>query len=157
MVILKIDDDNKFDEFYNVCTNLLVPHITLPTRITGESATLIDNIFSNNLNFSHAISGNLTVSILIVPKENIKVTKKQFLFEQDQNYDKVSLVTDFINISWDTVLNIDEANPIVCLNNFSRKANEVIDTYLPLIKLSKKELKIQVKPWITSGIRKSIK
>ena len=65
-------------------------------------------------------------------------------------------MTDFININWDTILNIDEANPIVCLNNFSRKA-EVIDTYLPLIKLSKKELKIQVKPWIASEIKNSIK
>ena len=95
------------------------------TRITGEFDTLIDNIFSNNHNFSLGVSGNLPVSIsdhlpqiLIVPKENIK------------------------------------ANPIVCLNNFSRKTNEVIDTYLPLVKLPKKELKIQVKPWITSGIRK---
>ena len=78
--------------------NLLVPHITLPTRRMGESSTLIDNIFSNNLNFSHAVSGNLTVSvsdqlpqILIVPKENIKVTKKQILFsKRDKNYDKVS-------------------------------------------------------------------
>ena len=65
-------------------------------------------------------------------------------------------MTYVININWDSVLNIDEANPIVCLNNFSRKANEVIDTYLPLIKLSKNP-EIQVKPWITSRIRKSIK
>ena len=62
--LLKIDDNNKIDEFYNIiCTNLLVPHITLPTKIMGKSATLIENIFSNNLNFSHAVSGNLTVSI----------------------------------------------------------------------------------------------
>ena len=82
--LVKIDDD-KIDEFYNViCTNLLVPHITLATRITGEPATLIDNISSNNLNFLHEVFGNLTVSIsdhlpqiLIVPKENMKVTKKQ--------------------------------------------------------------------------------
>ena len=112
-------DDNKIDEFYNIiCTNLLVPHITL---ITGESSTLVDNFVS------HAVSGNLTVSIsdhlpqiLIVPKENIKVTKKHILFKRDKKYDQV---TDNIN----SVLIIDEANPIVCLNNFSRKANEVID------------------------------
>ena len=62
--LLKIDEDNKIDEFYNViCSNFLVPHIIHPTRITSDSATLIDNIFSNNLNFSQALSGNLTVSI----------------------------------------------------------------------------------------------
>ena len=34
---------------------------------------------------------------------------------------------------------------------------EVINTYLPLKRLSKKDLKIQAKPWITNGIRSSIK
>ena len=34
---------------------------------------------------------------------------------------------------------------------------EVINTYLPLKRLSKKDLQIQAKPWITNGIRSSIK
>ena len=85
--LLKIDDENngkKNDEFYNVIsTKFLVPYITLPTRITSESATLIDNIFSNNHNFFQAVSGKLTVSIsdhlpqfLIVPKDDIKKKQK---------------------------------------------------------------------------------
>ena len=62
--LLKTDDDANIDEFYNIISsNFLVPHITLPTRITSTSRTLTDNIFSNNLNFVHAVSGNLTVSI----------------------------------------------------------------------------------------------
>ena len=62
--LLKVDDQSKIDDFYNIlCTHFLVPHITLPTRITSGSATLIDNIFSNNLDISGAVSGNLTVSI----------------------------------------------------------------------------------------------
>ena len=58
--LLKTDDDYNIDEYYNIITsNFLVPRITLPTRITSTSRTLIDNIFSNNLNFVHAVSGNL--------------------------------------------------------------------------------------------------
>ena len=58
--LLKTDDDANIDEYYNIISsNFLVPHITLPTRITSTSRTLIDNIFSNN--FVHAVSGNLTV------------------------------------------------------------------------------------------------
>ena len=51
--LLKTDDDANIDEFYNIISsNFIVPHITLPTRITS---TLIDNIFTNNLNFVHAV------------------------------------------------------------------------------------------------------
>ena len=163
--LLKIEDQNKNDEFYNIiCTNFLVPHITLPTRITSTTATLIDNIFSNNLDFTHAISGNLTATIsdhlpqfLIVPKDDIKVLKKQNLFRGDKNYDKASLVSEFINIDWKSILKLDEANPATSFDNFNKKINEIIDIHLPLKKLSKKELKIQAKPWITAGIRNSIK
>ena len=84
--LLKTDDDANIDEFYTIISsNFLVPHITLPTRITSTSRTLIDNIFSNNLNFVHAVSGNLTVSSLItypvVSKDNTKIINKQKLFK----------------------------------------------------------------------------
>ena len=62
-----------------ITTNLFVLHITLPTRITPTSSTLIDNIYSNITNFSTGISGNLTSAIsdhfpqfLILPKEIIE-------------------------------------------------------------------------------------
>ena len=36
--LLKTDDDANIDEFYNIISsNFLVPHITLPTRITSTS------------------------------------------------------------------------------------------------------------------------
>ena len=38
------------------------PQITLPTRVTEKSATLIDNIFVNNPSFKY-LSGNITTSI----------------------------------------------------------------------------------------------
>ena len=50
--LLKIENDDSIKDFYNSLTlNLFVPHITLPTRITSHSQTLIDNIFSNDHNF----------------------------------------------------------------------------------------------------------
>ena len=55
-------------------SNSLIPYITLPTRITPTSKTLIDNIFFNEINEA-AISGNLITDIsdhhaqfLITPK-----------------------------------------------------------------------------------------
>ena len=53
--LMKTDTD--FNTLFDTITsNLIVPHIIYPTRITPNSKTLIDNIFSNSLNFSQ---GNL--------------------------------------------------------------------------------------------------
>ena len=37
---------NQFIE--NILSNSFIPHITLPARVTEKSATLTDNIFTNN-------------------------------------------------------------------------------------------------------------
>ena len=75
--LLQTENNDKIGEYYDILTShLFVPHITLPTRITSSSKTLIDNIFSNDPDFSTGISGNFTFSIsdhlpqfLILPGE----------------------------------------------------------------------------------------
>ncbi len=62
--LLKSETIPDTKDFYDSLTsNLFVPHITLPTRITNRSQTLIDNIFSNNPEFENCTSGNFTFSI----------------------------------------------------------------------------------------------
>ena len=39
---------------------------------------------------------------------------------------------------------------------FYAKLSEILDFHIPVRKLSKRKLKIQKKPWITTAIRKSI-
>ena len=46
----------------NLLSHNFMPQITLPTRITEKTATLIDNILINN-NVLSCISGNITTSI----------------------------------------------------------------------------------------------
>ena len=79
--LLNVASDKDTNEFYEIMTShLFIPHITLPTRITTHSQTLIDNIFSNNPEFTEGVSGNFTFSVsdhlaqfLIMPhvKKNI--------------------------------------------------------------------------------------
>ena len=76
--LMKTEDDNHINDII-----FFVPHITLPARITSSSKTLMDNIFSNSLNFPEMISGNFTVSIsdhlpqfLIIPRVNYHPPKK---------------------------------------------------------------------------------
>ena len=48
--LLKIKTNKHFNEFFdNLITTGFFPNITLPTRFTEQSSTLIDNVFSNNI------------------------------------------------------------------------------------------------------------
>ena len=48
--LLKTDTDQNTQHFFNLlCSYGLLPHILQPTRVTVNTASVIDNIFSNNL------------------------------------------------------------------------------------------------------------
>ena len=165
--LMKTDTDFNTSHFFDTMTsNLMVLQIIYPTRITPHSKTLIDNIFSNSLNFSQGHSGNLTLSIsdhlaqfLIIPMDYNFIPKKNNIYKRDtKNFDdKVNFILELHNINWNSIIDIGKEDP-----NYSFNSNEVtlgtlIDKYMPLKKLTKKEVKQQYKPWITNGIRISIK
>ena len=90
-----------------------MPLITLPTRITSKTKTLIDNILFNN--FAPGIkSGNINVSIsdhvpqfAIIPLSNKNFThKKQEIF-----------VRNFKNIDKPLLLNTLKAELLASINN----------------------------------------
>ena len=164
--LMKTGEDTHIDNFFEVITsNLLIPHIIIPSRVTNHSKTLIDNIFSNSINFSQGLSGNLTTSIsdhypqfLIIPTENPKTTKKHNLFKRDfQNFDRINFVAEILNVDWNSVLSIEKGDPDNSFNMFDAKINEILNKYVPLKKLNKKDFKYQLKPWISHGILNSIK
>ena len=48
--MLKIKTDKHFSKFFdNLITTGFFPNITLPPRFTEQCSTLIDNVFSNNI------------------------------------------------------------------------------------------------------------
>ena len=164
--LLKTDTDDKTSDFYNILTsNLFIPHITLPTRITSDSQTLIDNIFSNDPDFAQGVSGNFTFSIsdhlaqfLIMPRPDNRLPRKQNIKKRDlKNYNKTSLVADVINVNWQETLDIEKGDINHSFDSFDKKVNEILDKHVPFKKLNKKQLRLQSKPWITPGIIKSIK
>ena len=164
--LLKTESDKCTENFYNIMSsNLFVPHITLPTRITSHSKTLIDNIFSNDPDFAQGISGNFTFSIsdlfaqfLIMPKKDTRPPRKHNILKRDlRNYDKVSLVADILNINWNETLSVELGDVNHYFDMFDQKINEVLDKHVPLKKLNKKQIRLQAKPWITPDILNSIR
>ena len=164
--LLNTDVDNDVSIFYDTFTgNLFVPHITLPTRITPRSQTLIDNIFSNNPEFEKGISGNFTFNIsdhlaqfLVVPSKNLIKCKKHNLYKRDlKKVDNVELVSDIIAINWRNTLETWHGDVNLSFDKFNQSITDLLDKHAPLKKLNKKDLRLEAKPWITPGILKSIK
>ena len=164
--LLQTETNDDVREFFETLTaHLFVPHITLPTRVTSRSRTLIDNIFSNHPEFNSCTSGNFTFHIsdhlaqfVLVPSSDKRPPKVHNIMKRDtKNYVHEDLVADFISVNWDEVLELWKGDPNHSHERFNCKVNEILDKHMPWRKLNKKELRLQLKPWLTQGILKSIK
>ena len=62
-----------------------------------------------------------------------------------------------MNIEWNQVITIEINNLNKSFNLFFDKIDSLVNQYIPLRKLTKKEIKNKFKPWITSGIQNSMK
>ena len=135
----------------------LLPYILQPTRITERSATLIDNIFANTYSMN-AISGNLVSKIsdhlpklLIV--DNIKVNYKILNYYKNDytKFDEDKFINEFTVINWENISNTNlDAN--TKFNIFYDQISQFINSHVPRRKLSKREIKLSTKPWITKEI-----
>ena len=165
--LLKYSNHSDTANFFDKMTsNLLVPLILVPTKINTKNDTLIDNIFSNQFN-SQTITGNLTVnfsdghlpSFAIFPKPNQNhLPKKHNIYVRGklEGENKENFLIDLaaIDMANDVIV---ENDPDGSLNNLLTHTDNLTDRYLPAKKLTNKEFKQTVKPWITLGIRTSIK
>ena len=100
----------------------LEPYITKPTRITTYSATLIDNIFFNSIDYQ-TLSGNLLYDLtdhlpnfLITSRLNMSTNKEKIYKRDYSNYNEESFIKEFSSRDWTTVFN--ELQMLArCLNN----------------------------------------
>ena len=90
---------------------MVLPYILHPTRITGHSKTLIDNIFSNHMS-KKAICGNLTYTIsdhlpqfLIIPSIfSDPSSLKSNVYERSwSNFNKEEFILDYFEKDWDLI------------------------------------------------------
>ena len=149
-----------------ITTNLFKPCIDKPTRITSNSRTLIDNIFTNDIS-RKTISGNITHSIsdhlaqfMVTDTQLEKSYKNKITFQRDfSNFDQENFILDLLGIEWDKHLETDKNDVNLATNAFLHIVNTLLDRYAPLKKLSSNKIKqkLRQKPWITNGITKSIK
>ena len=151
-------------EFFNIIvSNGFTPKITLPTRITDSSCTLIDNFFCK-LNLQNVTSGILT--------HNISDHQPYFITLPliSKNNSRTKLVTirsisatSIENIGADLQMNIPrydpmpEADPNKNYDIFIATLTQSIQTHIPVKTTKFNKHKHKQNPWITNAIIKSIR
>ena len=147
-----------FDFMNTLFSNNFLPCITHPTRISNNSATIIDNIFTNLTN-SKITSGNILTHIsdhfpqfLILENINISHKKQELLKRDYSSFNGNSLLSDFTMLDLHYLKNDNSINHIY--DKFLEDVTNLVDKHVPLIKCTKKESKLKMKPWINHRIQK---
>ena len=157
--LIKYDSTACVSEFYDQISSYgFRPLILQPTRFSTSSATLIDNIFINDLScFSNG--GNITTSISdhlmqfaqldILENLNNKTIKK--VSRNWRVFNRQEFQDELGQIPWTQTIdpNMDTNQSF---STFFDKITHLLDEMAPMKTLSKKQISLTQKPWITSEI-----
>ena len=163
--LLKYRKDHKAADFLDqMYSTSLVPHITCPTRITSHSRTLTNNIFSTVIS-ENAMSGNIVTSIsdhlaqfLFLPIDQLKTNNNKNIYQRNfKSFNQQIFLEDIQNLNWNNILEFEEKDVDNSFNEFFLMIETLLDIYAQIQKLTKAELKLKSKPWLTTGTMTSIK
>ena len=137
-----------------------IPLISNPTRLTSYSATLIDNIFTNNLSQNvlngvvlNDLSDHLPVfayfsGLTLTRDGDNKAFVRKFTEENLRKFNE-----NVSNTNWSSLLDED---PNMAYNNFIDEYSRIYNACFPLKAIRGKLLKNRSSAWISPGLLKSI-
>ena len=167
--LLKVDKHDHTCDFYDIFTAFgFRPLVLQPTRVQttnrGTSATLIDNIFVNDLDHT-SNGGNITASISdhFVQFCNIadfftpsKTSKNSLRFGRNfRNFKNNEFQEDLLKIDWDAYFR--DKNTDNCTYFLVKNIERLLDEMAPFKRLSNREIGLKQRPWITQDILKIMK
>ncbi|XP_071950001.1 uncharacterized protein [Antedon mediterranea] len=131
--LLKFESDNNINDFVHcLFNNSLISLIHRPTRITEHSATLIDNIFTNDLESS--VSGiiindatdHLPVFNISSNKPNKRVINTNLKFRNTSEHNILNFRNDLSIFPWNDVVSTQDTNLAydTFINNFTTLYNK---------------------------------
>ena len=139
-----------------------LPHIIHPSRVSGHSSTLIDNIFSN-ITANETLSGNIMTQItdhfpqfLIVKHASITFKNLSYFQHDFSNLNEENLLNDFARLDL-SYLNDNALDVNAKFNRLLSSLDELFNTHAPLKKLTKRDIKFRIKPWINCKIQKMMR
>ena len=164
--LLKLHQNDLTTQFFNSITSVgFDPLITLPTRITDSSHTLIDNIFCNSTNTLSPLSGILTSPISdhqlcftqICTKSSQLQTKLITITQRPPNLHEL-IKTDLQNMNILQNMNPDlDMDPTDNCDLLQNTITSLINKYTTTKTVKFNKHKHKKSAWITQGIIKSIK
>ena len=136
--------------------------IQSPTRVTKESATLIDHIYSNiNISEIHSgiiqsdVSDHFTVFAIFKNLAKVQSSKKIIQYRCYKKYDINVFREDLAAYNWEMVYNSKDVNTAYL--NFCSSFSNLCNKHAPLVTKQLGKKKSAKKPWISRGIMKSIR
>ena len=82
---------------------------------------------------------------------NVKIFKRDY-----SKFDEQVLISEIQLIDWETV-SVSNDNACNVFKSFYSNFSRIIDKHIPVKQLSRREIKLKSKPWISNALRKSIK
>ena len=157
---LKTDTFQTSTDFYALLSsNGLLPYIIHPTRmVEGQTPSLIENIFSNNMKHL-VLAGNIYITFsehfsqfASVKRSKIDIKKIVMFGRDESNFSTESYRDDVAAQNWQ----YEPYEPNFLMSDFILRLSGSTDRASPVKKLSPKDIKLRLKPWITPEIRKLI-
>lgn len=161
--LLNSEKHPETDDFLSTMYSMsLYPSITKPSRITSSSATLIDNIFTNDIQnesinglFICDVTDHLPVFTIkewkCWKKPNLQITSQKHLLNEQTIG---ALFNALSEQDWGTVYN--EENVDNAYNNFIQTFIKLYNKYCPLINCKNRK-RYEHCPWLTKGLQNACK
>ena len=160
--LIKSETHRETSEFLDsMISNDLFPKITLPTRVTHTSATLIDHIYTNNKHHS-TIAGTIKTDIsdhfsnFILFKWTPTKARPKFITYRNCSEIAIQKLNNALQITnWTSILN--DTSVDAAYDKFLDIYTSLQNEHLPLLTTKFNKYKHKLKSWITKGILKSLK
>ena len=144
-------------------SNLLLPHIASPTRVTAKSGTIIDTIFSNDYISSFTL-GNLVTTLSDHHAQFLLMVSQTRDIDNENNHtcqdfteieNNKNLISNHLeSINWSDELRINRDNVDLSAGRLLKKLHQLINFWAPIQKVSNRKKKMQNKLWFTKGLQK---
>ena len=160
---LKHDEHRSTSTFLDVLyTYNVFPVISKPTRVTKNTATLIDHILTNNFDVSTNHTQGIICSDIsdhyaifhISEHQNASESEPNYVVNRDMRHQNIVRFSEEIEgINWDNV--VDKQNAQEAYSAFHEIITEKYNLCFPTRKCKKRYY--NKKPWLTSALKQSIK